>query len=49
MLAIDATFFPNPEKHGQYTELYARFCNLMEEQGYCDASIRNAPRGRGEE
>ena len=34
MLAIDATFFPNPEKHTQYTELYAKFCDLMNEQGY---------------
>ena len=34
MLAVDATFFPNPEKHTQYTELYARFCELMSEQGY---------------
>ena len=34
MLAVDATFFPNPEKHAQYTELYARFCELMNEQGY---------------
>jgi ribulose kinase len=34
MLAVDATFFPNPEKHTQYTELYARFCDLMSEQGY---------------
>jgi len=49
MLAIDATFFPNPEKHGHYSELYARFCDLMEEQGYTDASIRNSPKGRGDE
>jgi len=34
MLAVDATFFPNPEKHTQYTELYAGFCDLMHEQGY---------------
>ena len=34
MLAIDANFFPDPEKHAQYTELFARFCNLMGEQGY---------------
>ena len=34
MLAVDATFFPNPEKHSQYSELYAKFSDLMEEQGY---------------
>ena len=34
MLAIDATFFPNPEKHALYRELYAKFCDLMNEQGY---------------
>jgi sugar (pentulose or hexulose) kinase len=34
MLAIDATFFPVPEKHAQYSEIYTRFCDLMEEQGY---------------
>jgi len=34
MLAIEATFFPNPEKHIQYTELYTKFCDLMEDQGY---------------
>jgi len=34
MLAVDATFFPNPEKHTQYSELYSRFCDLMNEQGY---------------
>ena len=34
MLAVDATFFPNPEKHTQYTELYDQFCGLMSEQGY---------------
>ena len=34
MLAVDATFFPNPEKHAQYLELYTRFCDLMNEQGY---------------
>ena len=34
MLAIDATFFPNPEKHARYSELYAQFCAQMEEQGY---------------
>jgi xylulokinase len=34
MLAVDATFFPNPEKHTRYSELYAQFCTQMEEQGY---------------
>ena len=34
MCAVDATFFPNPEKHSQYSELYAQFCTMMEEQGY---------------
>jgi xylulokinase len=34
MLAVDATFFPNPEKNSQYAELYSKFCDLMEEQGY---------------
>ena len=34
MLVVDATFFPDPTKHTQYTELYARFCELMSEQGY---------------
>ena len=34
MLTVDATFFPDPGKHTQYSELYARFCGLMEEQGY---------------
>ena len=34
MLVVDATFFPDPEKHARYTELYARFCELMNEQGY---------------
>jgi len=34
MLAVDATFFPNPEKNVQYSELYAHFCDLMSEQGY---------------
>jgi len=38
MLAIDASFFPNPEKHSRYTELYLQFCNLMEEQGYSGTS-----------
>ena len=34
MLTVDATFFPDPGKHTQYSELYVRFCGLMEEQGY---------------
>jgi len=34
MLAVDATFFPNPEKHALYAELYQQFCSTMEEQGY---------------
>ncbi|MDR0521197.1 MAG: FGGY-family carbohydrate kinase [Planctomycetaceae bacterium] len=34
MLSEDASFFPNPEKHSQYSELYTNFCALMEEQGY---------------
>jgi ribulose kinase len=34
MLAVDATFFPNPDKHAHYSELYANFCDLMSEQGY---------------
>jgi xylulokinase len=34
MLAVDARFFPNPEKHAQYSDLFANFCDLMEEQGY---------------
>ena len=34
MLAVDATFFPNPQTHTQYTELYAHFCDLMSEQGH---------------
>jgi len=34
MLAVDAAFFPNPEKQSQYMELYTRFCDLMEDQGY---------------
>ncbi|MDR0328271.1 MAG: FGGY-family carbohydrate kinase [Planctomycetaceae bacterium] len=34
MLAVDSTFYPNPEKHAQYAELFSRFCYTMEEQGY---------------
>jgi len=34
MLAIDATFFPNPEKHSLYSDIYTDFCDLMSEQGY---------------
>jgi sugar (pentulose or hexulose) kinase len=34
MLAVDATFFPVPDKHIQYSELYDNFCELMEDQGY---------------
>ena len=34
MLAVDATFFPNPEKNARYAELYADFCDLMNDQGY---------------
>ena len=34
MLAVDATFFPNPEEHSHYLELYSKFCELMGEQGY---------------
>ena len=34
MLAVDAAFFPNPEKNAQYVEIYADFCNAMSEQGY---------------
>ena len=34
MLAIDANFFPNPEIHAQYSELYGDFCDLMNDQGY---------------
>jgi len=53
MLAIDASFFPNPEKHGRYTELYNRFCDLMEEQGYSGSSgivgHRNTMRNREDE
>lgn len=39
MLAVDATFFPNPEKHAQYSELYQDFCDTMEEQGYGGAVL----------
>jgi len=39
MLAVDATFFPNPDMHTQYSELYAEFCSLMEEQGYGPGSV----------
>jgi sugar (pentulose or hexulose) kinase len=41
MLAIDATFFPNPEAHSHYAELYSKFCDLMEEQGYGSAGMRS--------
>jgi xylulokinase len=34
MISTEATFFPNPELHSQYAELFANFCSLMEEQGY---------------
>ena len=34
MLSVEASFAPNPEKHSQYTELFGRFCDLMEDQGY---------------
>ena len=34
MLAVDATFFPDPHKHSDYADLYVRFCELMEDQGY---------------
>ena len=37
MLVVDASFFPNPEKHTQYSELYSQFCDIMEEQGYGSA------------
>jgi xylulokinase len=39
MLAVDATFFPHPEKNAQYSELYTRFCDLMNEQGYGGAAM----------
>ena len=39
MLAVDATFFPNPEKHARYSELYSQFCDLMEDQGYGGSSM----------
>jgi len=41
MLAVDAAFFPNPEKNSQYLELYARFCDLMNEQGYGNVGTRS--------
>ena len=44
MLAVDATFFPNPEKHLQYSELYDRFCDLMTEQGYGGSILVNGAR-----
>ncbi|MCL2005360.1 MAG: FGGY-family carbohydrate kinase [Planctomycetaceae bacterium] len=34
MLAVEAAFYPNPEKNTRYSELYHQFCDLMEEQGY---------------
>jgi xylulokinase len=53
MLAVDATFFPNPEKHSQYSELYAKFCDLMDEQGYGGAvmlsGVRYAKSGAGKD
>ena len=42
MLAVDAAFYPNPEKHVQYTELFAEFCDLMEEQGYGHSGMASA-------
>jgi hypothetical protein len=27
-------FFPDSDRVAQYSELYANFCGLMEEQGY---------------
>ena len=39
MLAVDAAFFPNPEKNRQYSELYSQFCDLMVEQGYGAAGM----------
>jgi sugar (pentulose or hexulose) kinase len=34
MILPEAVFFPNPELISSYSDLYANFCNLMEEQGY---------------
>jgi len=49
MLAVDATFFPDPEKNVQYSELYARFSDLMSEQGYGTAGVSNSKGQREEE
>jgi len=49
MLSVDATFFPDPEKNMQYTELYARFCELMSEQGYGTSGIMSGVGRREEE
>ena len=48
MLAVDAHFFPDPEKHAQYSELYARFCELMSEQGYSAAGMQSGIIRQGE-
>ncbi|MDR3182220.1 MAG: hypothetical protein LBT89_04735, partial [Planctomycetaceae bacterium] len=43
MLAVEGTFFPNPDMHTRYNELYKSFCALMEEQGYINSSgVHNA-------
>ncbi|MDR1140362.1 MAG: hypothetical protein LBL62_01630 [Planctomycetaceae bacterium] len=34
MLSTETMFFPNSEHVALYSELYANFCRLMEEQGY---------------
>jgi sugar (pentulose or hexulose) kinase len=34
MFSTEAMFFPNSERVAQYSDLYASFCVLMEEQGY---------------
>jgi xylulokinase len=44
MLVVDATFFPNPEKNAQYSDLYLRFCDMMDEQGYGGAVVLSGVR-----
>jgi len=45
MLAVDAAFFPNPEKNALYSEIYTDFCNAMLEQGYSHAGMHSSIRG----